>query len=31
MQIFIHEDLDKDILTDLLEEINEFYEGCEQT
>ena len=31
MQIFIHEDLDKDILTDLLEEINELYEGCEQT
>lgn len=31
MQIFIHEDLDEDILTDLLEEINELYEGCEQT
>jgi chemotaxis protein histidine kinase CheA len=31
MQILIHEDLDEDILTDLLEEINELYEGCEQT
>ncbi|MFT2090367.1 HD domain-containing phosphohydrolase [Paraglaciecola sp. 2405UD69-4] len=31
MQIFKHEDLDEDILTDLLEEINELYEASEQT
>ncbi|MCF2947887.1 HD domain-containing protein [Paraglaciecola aquimarina] len=30
MQIFKHEDLDEDILTDLLEEINELYEASEQ-
>jgi HD-GYP domain-containing protein (c-di-GMP phosphodiesterase class II) len=31
MQTFKHEDLDEDILTDLLEEINELYEASEQT
>jgi HD-GYP domain-containing protein (c-di-GMP phosphodiesterase class II) len=31
MQMFKHEDLDEDILTDLLEEINELYEASEQT
>jgi HD-GYP domain-containing protein (c-di-GMP phosphodiesterase class II) len=31
MQMFTHEDLDEDILTDLLEEINELYEASEQT
>lgn len=31
MKIFQHEDLDEDILTDLLEEINELYEASEQT
>jgi HD-GYP domain-containing protein (c-di-GMP phosphodiesterase class II) len=31
MQMFTHEDLDEDILTDLLEEINELYEATEQT
>ena len=31
MQMFTHEDLDEDILTDLLEEINELYEAAEQT
>lgn len=31
MQTFQHEDLDDDILTDLLEEINELYEASEQT
>ena len=31
MQQFTHEDLDDDILTDLLEEINELYEASEQT
>ena len=31
MQMFKHEDLDEDILTDLLEEINELYEATEQT
>ena len=31
MQIFKHEDLDEDILSDLLEEINELYEASEQT
>lgn len=31
MQIFKHEDLDEDILTDLMEEINELYEASEQT
>ena len=31
MQQFTHEDLDEDILTDLLEEINELYEASEQT
>jgi HD-GYP domain-containing protein (c-di-GMP phosphodiesterase class II) len=31
MQLFTHEDLDGDILTDLLEEINELYEASEQT
>ncbi|WJG10072.1 HD domain-containing phosphohydrolase [Aliiglaciecola sp. LCG003] len=31
MQIFTPEDLDDDILTDLLEEINELYEASEQT
>lgn len=30
MQTFKHEDLDEDILTDLLEEINELYEASEQ-
>ncbi len=30
MQLFKHEDLDEDILTDLLEEINELYEASEQ-
>ena len=29
--MFTHEDLDEDILTDLLEEINELYEAAEQT
>ncbi|MDP5031326.1 MAG: HD domain-containing protein [Paraglaciecola sp.] len=31
MKTFQHEDLDEDILTDLLEEINELYEASEQT
>lgn len=31
MQMFTHEDLDEDILTDLMEEINELYEASEQT
>ena len=31
MQMFKHEDLDEDILTELLEEINELYEASEQT
>jgi hypothetical protein len=31
MQMFKHEDLDEDILTDLLEEINELYEATEKT
>jgi HD-GYP domain-containing protein (c-di-GMP phosphodiesterase class II) len=31
MQTFKHEDLDNDILSDLLEEINELYEASEQT
>ncbi|MFT5676346.1 MAG: HD-GYP domain-containing protein (c-di-GMP phosphodiesterase class II) [Paraglaciecola sp.] len=31
MQTFKHEDLDDDILSDLLEEINELYEASEQT
>lgn len=31
MQVFKHEDLDDDILSDLLEEINELYEASEQT
>lgn len=31
MKTFKHEDLDEDILTDLLEEINELYEASEQT
>ncbi|TDF34699.1 HD domain-containing protein [Alteromonadaceae bacterium M269] len=31
MQTFRHEDLDGDILSDLLEEINELYEASEQT
>jgi HD-GYP domain-containing protein (c-di-GMP phosphodiesterase class II) len=31
MQMFKHEDLDEDILTDLLEEISELYEASEQT
>ena len=31
MQMFKHEELDEDILTDLLEEINELYEASEQT
>jgi HD-GYP domain-containing protein (c-di-GMP phosphodiesterase class II) len=31
MQMFKHEDLDEDILTDLMEEINELYEASEQT
>lgn len=31
MQMFKHEDHDEDILTDLLEEINELYEASEQT
>lgn len=31
MQTFKHEDLDEDILSDLLEEINELYEASEQT
>ena len=30
MQIFKHEDLDDDILSDLLDEINELYEASEQ-
>ena len=31
MQVFKHEDLDDDILSDLLEEISELYEASEQT